>query len=74
VRARIYRWYGQLKFLEQAYMTAPASRPHAAWLEELEQLEVRVNRIRTPLAFANQLYVLREHIALVRQAITRHTA
>jgi hypothetical protein len=28
-----------------------------------------VNRIRTPLAFANQLYILREHIALVRRAM-----
>ena len=30
-----------------------------------------MNRIRTPLAYANQLYMLREHIGLVRRYMTR---
>lgn len=68
-RSRIYKWYGQLKFLEEAWRRDPGVRPREEWLAELDRLEARVNRIRTPLAFANQLYILREHIGLVRRAM-----
>src|SRR5207344_2309123 len=55
VRSRIYKWYGQLKFLEEAWRRDPASRPREDWLKEIDALETRVNRIRTPLSYANQL-------------------
>jgi hypothetical protein len=68
-RSRVYRWYGQLKFLEEAWRRDPDARPRDDWLAELDGLEARVNRIRTPLAYANQLYILREHIGLVRRGM-----
>jgi hypothetical protein len=34
--------------------------------EQLAEIEASVNSLQPPLAFADQLYVLREHIALVR--------
>jgi TRAP transporter TAXI family solute receptor len=71
VRSRIYKWYGQLKFLEEAWRRDPVSRPREEWLKEIDTLESRVNRIRTPLAYANQLYILREHIGLVRRSMQR---
>ena len=33
---------------------------------QLAEIEASVNSLQPPLAFADQLYVLREHIALVR--------
>lgn len=69
VRSRVYKWYGELKFLERELLKDPASRPQSDWLAELDRLETRVNRVRTPLSYANQLYILREHIALVRQTV-----
>lgn len=69
VRSRIYKWYGQLKFVEEAWRRDPASRPREDWLKEIDALETRVNRIRTPLSYANQLYILREHIGLVRRSM-----
>jgi TRAP-type uncharacterized transport system substrate-binding protein len=69
VRSRIYKWYGQLKFLEEAWRRDPSSRPRDEWLNELETLEGGVNRVRTPLSYANELYILREHIGLVRAAM-----
>ena len=69
IRSRVYKWYGQLKFLEAAWRKDPNARPRAEWLKELDALDARVNRVRTPLAFANQLYILREHIGLVRRAV-----
>jgi TRAP transporter TAXI family solute receptor len=71
VRSRIYKWYGQLKFHEEAWRRDPAARPREEWLKEIDALEARVNRIRTPLAYANQLYILREHIGLVRRSMQR---
>ncbi len=38
----------------------------AELLQQLEEIESSVNTLKLPLAFADQLYVLREHIALVR--------
>lgn len=71
VRSRIYKWYGQLKFLEEAWHSDPAARPREDWIKEIDALESRVNRIRTPLAYSNQLYILREHIGLVRRNMSR---
>jgi hypothetical protein len=68
-RSRVYKWYGQLKFLEEGWRRDPDARPREEWLAELDRLEARVNRIRTPLAYANQLYILREHIGLVRREV-----
>jgi TRAP transporter TAXI family solute receptor len=74
VRARIYKWYGELKFLESEVESDPAAQTPAQWLERLQRLEDRVNRIPTPLAFANQLYILREHIGLVRRTVQHRVA
>ncbi len=71
VRSRVYRWYGQLKFLEESWRSDPAARPREDWLKDIDELETRVNRIRTPLAFSNQFYILREHIGLVRRNMAR---
>jgi TRAP transporter TAXI family solute receptor len=74
VRSRIYRWYGQLSFLERELDDDPDARTRADWLAELERIEDRVHRIPTPLAFANLLYMLREHIALVEAKVLKKTA
>jgi TRAP transporter TAXI family solute receptor len=68
VRARVYRWYGELKFLEHEIEDAPPAQ-REEWLSQLDRLEERVNQIATPLAFANELYILREHIGLVRNRL-----
>ena len=39
-------------------------------LARLDEIEDSVNGIRTPLSFADQLYVLREHIGWVRHRLT----
>lgn len=74
VRSRIYRWYGQLSFLERELDDNPDARTRAEWLAELDRIEDRVHRIPTPLAFANLLYMLREHIQLVEAKVLKKTA
>jgi hypothetical protein len=72
-RSRVYKWYGQLKFLERELDEDPAARTRAEWLTELERIEEHVHRVATPLAFANLLYTLREHIALVEAKVLKKT-
>lgn len=73
VRSRIYRRYGELKFLESEVEEDPERHTRDEWLRQLEQIEIDANRIRTPLAFANMLYTLRQHIGLVRETILKRT-
>jgi TRAP-type uncharacterized transport system substrate-binding protein len=73
VRSRVYKWYGQLKFLERELDQDPAARTRAEWLAELERIEEHVHRVATPLAFTNLLYTLREHIALVEAKVLKKT-
>ncbi len=71
IRARIYRWYGELKFLETQVDADSAGAQRAEHLAKLDWIEDRVNGIRLPLAFSNHMYVLREHVDLVRRRLTR---
>jgi TRAP-type uncharacterized transport system substrate-binding protein len=74
VRSRIYRRYGELKFLENQVNENPAQFSRAEWISRLERIEADASRIRTPLTFSDMLYTLRAHIDLVRDVILRKTA
>jgi hypothetical protein len=67
VRSRIYRWYGSLMKIERDMREDLSSAQRSELDERLTDIEASVNSLQPPLAFADQLYVLREHIALVRR-------
>jgi len=72
IRSRVYRWYGQLRTVEQALEEAPEGRRaeiYAAQLLRLNEIEEMVNQISIPLSFADGLYGLRSHINFVRQRV-----
>lgn len=72
VRSRVYRWYGQLRAVEQAIEDVPREAPesiYAIQLRRLNEIEERVNRISIPLSFADELYGLRSHINFVRRRV-----
>lgn len=69
MRSRIYRWYGELKFLEADIHDHFDQQQLDAYLADLERIEEQANRRRVPLAFSNELYTLREHIQLVRRTL-----
>lgn len=62
IRSRIFRWYGQLRGVEEAI----GQRPDDELLGELDTIEQKVERITVPLSYADELYSLRSHINLVR--------
>jgi TRAP-type uncharacterized transport system substrate-binding protein len=69
VRSRIYRWYARLKELELQLDDDPDRVRLEEMLQRLESIERSVNRIPTPLAYSENLYVFRGHIDLVRQRV-----
>ncbi len=67
IRSRVFRWYGQLREIEnriQARQEDPALLAH-----ELEQLEDRVGKVSVPLSYADELYALRNNIGSVRRKL-----
>ncbi len=72
VRSRVYRWYGQLRAVEQAIEDVPENRRTEVYhrqLIRLGEIEEKVNQISIPLSFAEELYGLRSHINFVRTRI-----
>ena len=71
MRRRIYRLYGELKFVDAELDVRDAKAPVDDLLAEIDRLEHYVNRMRTPLAFAQMLYTLQHHISLVRARLEK---
>lgn len=71
VKSRIYRWYGSLIALERASLADTSESERAALIDRLDQIEASINRLKIPLAYADQFYVLREHIGFVRERLAK---
>lgn len=65
IKSRIYRWYGTLITLERQIMANPSPRERADLLRRLDDIEAEVNKMKMPLSYADQFYVLRDHIKFV---------
>jgi len=66
IRSRLYRWYGVLMKIEGEMANDMADLESEKIKKTLEEIEVAVNGMSMPLAYADQLYVLREHISMVK--------
>jgi TRAP transporter TAXI family solute receptor len=67
VRSRVFRWYGQLRDIEERLEASSGNAP--ALLTELNELEHKVEKIIVPLSYTDELYTLRHNIGLVRQRL-----
>ncbi len=65
IRSRVFRWYGQLRAVEEAQGT----RPREDLEKELDVIEERLEHVHVPLSYADELYALRGHVAMVRQRL-----
>ncbi|MBT0571697.1 C4-dicarboxylate ABC transporter substrate-binding protein [Curvibacter sp. CHRR-16] len=70
VRSRVFRWYAQLRHIEEQLSSASAEQRQAL-LAELDALERRVEKIILPLSYTDELYNLRHHMELVRQRLLK---
>ncbi|PRC90744.1 TAXI family TRAP transporter solute-binding subunit [Solimicrobium silvestre] len=71
IRRQIYRWYGELSFLETQLRDKPAEVEIAVAIRQLDHIEEKVQRAKLPLTFAEHSYVLKEHIDFVRRRILK---
>jgi hypothetical protein len=67
IRSRIFRWYRDLRRIEDELGHGGADRTKL--LEDLEKLDAKAEHIAVPLAYTDELYALRSHIALVRERL-----
>lgn len=65
IRSRVFRWYGQLRAVEQAQGRRTPEELRA----ELDAIDRRVSEVSVPLSYADELYALRSHIRAVRQRL-----
>jgi hypothetical protein len=65
IRRRIFRWYAQLRDVEEAM----GKEPPDELLERLAGIESRVEHVTVPLSYADELYSLRSHIQMVRNKL-----
>lgn len=67
IRSRVFRWYAQLREIELRAHTQPQQAGEL--VRELDALDGRVERISVPLAYADELYALRNNIDAVRRRL-----
>jgi len=65
IKSRIYRLYGELRFLELRLRSARQDEL-TSLRKELDAIDYKVNNMRLPVSFSSHLYELRSHIGLVR--------
>ena len=72
MRSKILRMYGELRFLEDEMTGAGKSgRDPRGMIAQLDRLNEQANRLRVPVAYASMLYMLRNHIDLVREDLKK---
>ena len=71
VRSKIFRCYGDLKFLENELRQNYDAARQADYLQRLDRIEEDAYSRNTPLAFSDLVYTLREHINLVRTRLVQ---
>lgn len=69
IRSRIYRWYGALMAIERDLQPGRDPSARADLVRRLDEITAAVNGLRTPAAYADQVYVLRDHVATVRRRV-----
>jgi len=65
VRSRIYRWYRELGEIDGRLHGADAEEV-ARLIDDLNRIESEIRKVHVPLSYAEELYSLRQHLALVR--------
>ena len=69
IRSRVFRWYAELRDVEARHEARETAL--AELLEQLDDMESKVEKVVVPLSYTDELYALRSNIALVRQKLQR---
>jgi TRAP-type uncharacterized transport system substrate-binding protein len=69
MRSKVFRLYGEMRFLELQIERGDAKSDLNATAAQLDRIEQRANQLKMPKAYASMVYSLLSHIALVRQRL-----
>ena len=69
VRSRVFRWYAQLRDIENKVDADRSDTRREALVAELDELDRVVNKVAVPLSYADELYALRHNIRIVRERL-----
>jgi hypothetical protein len=73
MRSKVLRMYGEPRLLEDEMTTAGGNgRDTREMIARLDRLEEQANHLRMPVAYVSMLYMLRNHIDLVREGLKEH--
>ena len=73
MRSKVLRMYGELRLLEDEMTNARgAGRDTREMVGRLDRLDEQANHLRVPIAYASMLYMLRNHIDLVREGLKKY--
>ena len=70
-KSRVFKWYGELKFLENQAATNPDPSQLTGYLKRLDEIEDGVNHTHINPTYSDYVYNLRMHIELVRIRLHR---
>lgn len=71
VRSKVFRCYGELKFLEDDLKHHFDPARLGEYRDRLDTLEEQASQLRVPLGFTDLVYTLREHVNLVRSTLVK---
>ena len=71
IRSRVFRWYGQLRYIEQRVSDVNDQTQVEDLIAQLDELDSKVEQVVVPLSYTDELYALRNNIGLVRQRLHR---
>lgn len=74
IQLRLYRCYRPLLRIERESFTAPPPERVRELLQQLDEIEQSVNRLKVPASFADRFYWLRSHLGFVRQRLQSGSA
>lgn len=74
MKSRINKWYKNLQEIEHSLEGRPGQDEVRRRVRELDRIERVVQRLSIPVSYANPLYTLRGHIALLRDELREAAA
>lgn len=74
VRRKVFRCYGELKFLEEDLTQHFDPAKLADYRSRLDALDDEASQLHVPLGFTDLVYTLREHVNLVRGILAKREA
>lgn len=69
MRRKIARLYGELRFLEDEITGSGRQADAAQMMARLDHLEKQANQLRMPIAYESMMFLLRNHIGVVRNRL-----